>query len=62
MPAGIKFLVDMRADLLDVIRSAPAGAAALRTLSNSIRSIPCHMYRFHELTAVAHVNAAFVWC
>ena len=35
--AGLKFLVDMRADVLDVIRHGPAGAAALRALSEALR-------------------------
>ena len=35
--AGLKFLVDLRADLRDCIHAAPAGAASLRTLSEALR-------------------------
>ncbi len=37
---GLKFLVDLRADLRDCIRAAPSGAAPLRALSEALRLRP----------------------
>ncbi|KAI7836009.1 hypothetical protein COHA_010093 [Chlorella ohadii] len=37
-PGGIKFLVDMRADLLQAIQEQPSGAAPLRALSDALRA------------------------
>jgi len=36
---GLKFLVDMRADILDAQRSSPAGAGPLRALSETLRQV-----------------------
>ena len=37
---GLKFLVDLRADVLKVIQQSPAGAAPLRAFSHSLRCAP----------------------
>ncbi|KAL4451334.1 hypothetical protein ABPG77_009406 [Micractinium sp. CCAP 211/92] len=37
-PGGIKFLVDLRAELLQAIREQPSGAVPLRALANSLRA------------------------
>lgn len=40
-PAGIKFLVDMRADVRQAVKQCPATAGPLRALDRSLRYPVC---------------------
>lgn len=50
--AGIKFLVDMRADVRQALKQSPATASPLRALDRNLRSHPsyhAHHYLLHDM-------------